>query len=685
MFVLLELDIPWENIDSGEYAYFGVVFQTIVLLYSFMGLAIICDDHLVPALDTLCYVWGIPEDVAGATFMAFGSAAPEIVIASVATAQAAMGGEEEGGGDATALGVSSVIGSGMIAFCLIPALCGLVQKDESPLILKRRPLLRDEFAYFFSLLALMYVIADGEVHTWEAALILVIYIIYLLVIVFSHSIRVWFIMEVMDQKYISTTANKGHGHGHGGHEEPLMLEADKYGVDEAMPIVGQETNVWKKYGPPVYVSFKQRPLGFTVEAGDGKKNAIVATIDEHSVDDPNFIEVGAQVMEIAGRSCMDLDFIEIQDRLNALELPLLIKFQTPPKELVDTWSNSRVRKWWQNDLPPACQQYVHIVDECQLDGSDLLDLDWEMLAEFSVKKIHGMKILKAIKNLMGSRQLLGTEVQRVVKQLEKWEVTPSLVSELKSDILGKFDGGKSATQNDHGHGGHGHGHGSDDGSHEEHGPCSSLWHLTAWPLEFLFWITCPPCEIGTPYQNYWPITFLVSFTWVALFSFCLSSVIERWVHVTEMPMAFFGLLLVSAAAQIPDGLESLAVARKGYGSMAVSNCLGTQTINIGLGLGLPWLITSSMGVVTTLPHELIVPCYFMLALICTTLGLYSFDIFIFKKPKVILNKSKSWILVIMYFVCVLGYAIYLIQTGGFSGGIGGSEGGHEKHGEHGGH
>merc|ERR1719471_2126135 len=96
------------------------------------------------------------------------------------------------------------------------------------------------------------------------------------------------------------------------------------------------------------------------------------------------------------------------------------------------------------------------------------------------------------------------------------------------------------------------------------------------------------------------ITLLVAFSWVAIFSFFVSSVIERWVHLSGMPMSFFGLLVVSIAAQTPDTLESLAVSKKGYGSMAVANCLGTQTINIGIGLGLPWLFSSLSGAVIEL-------------------------------------------------------------------------------------
>ena len=69
-----------------------------------------------------------------------------------------------------------------------------------------------------------------------------------------------------------------------------------------------------------------------------------------------------------------------------------------------------------------------------------------------------------------------------------------------------------------------------------------------------------------------------------------SSVIERWVELSGVNMAVFGLLLVSLGAEIPDTIESVSVAKKGYGSMAVANCQGTQVINIAIGLGLSWLI-----------------------------------------------------------------------------------------------
>lgn len=641
MLILFDLDIPWEVMDTGGVAIWGILLQMITLLYAFLGLAIICDDHLVPALDTLVAVWQIPDDVAGATFMAFGSAAPEIVIAAVSTAQATVstsGGDE----DDITLGVSSVIGSGLIAFSLIPAVCGLSGGPDG-LTLKRRPLFRDELGYLISLLALIYIISDGVVHAWEAAILLVIYIIYLLVIVFSHSVRVWYISEVLGQQYVSS-AN--------------VLE--EYS-DENKYLPMDQDEFEGTWGEPLFTCFKTRPLPFTCTAGDdGEQNAIVANIDPIAKE--NFPEledfkIGMQVMEINGESAEDLPFIEIKNRLENMNTPLVIKFQQPPQDSVDTWSTERVKQWWEYGLPPACKKYIHIVDECQLDGSDLLDLDWEMLAEFNVRKIHGMKILKAIKNLMGSRQMLRIEVQRVVKQLEHWEVSPNLVSEVKSNVLHRFVDHNNGT-------GTGGEHGEDGtqlSEESDHGIGLQIWHFLAWPLEKIFAVTCPECEEGSDTEYLYPFTFLMSFLWVAVFSFLLSSVVERWVKVTHVPMSFFGLLLVSVAAQVPDTLESLAAARRGLGTMAVANCLSTQTINIALGLGLPWLITSSSGHTTELSGALKAPAYIMLIMLCCTLALYGSDV-IAGYPRVFLTRTKAWILIMMYFLAIGSYAVYLCLT-----------------------
>jgi len=75
-------------------------------------------------------------------------------------------------------------------------------------------------------------------------------------------------------------------------------------------------------------------------------------------------------------------------------------------QTVLAWTSADVKKWWKLSLPPGCQEYIHIVDECELDGADLIDLDYISLSQFDVKKMLIMKILRRIKLL---KQSLGIQ------------------------------------------------------------------------------------------------------------------------------------------------------------------------------------------------------------------------------------------------------------------------------------
>ena len=136
-----------DNLDAnadGSVVGWGVLVEVLVLLYGFLAVAIIADNHLVTSLETLCVRWNVREDVAGASFMAFGSAAPEIIINAVSTIKTVLAVSDGGAaavapedaGEDTDLGIGAIIGSGMIAFTVIPGVCGLAAKED--LALKRR-------------------------------------------------------------------------------------------------------------------------------------------------------------------------------------------------------------------------------------------------------------------------------------------------------------------------------------------------------------------------------------------------------------------------------------------------------------------------------------------------------------------------------------------------------------------
>jgi Ca2+/Na+ antiporter len=63
-------------------------------------------------------------------------------------------------------------------------------------------------------------------------------------------------------------------------------------------------------------------------------------------------------------------------------------------------------------------------------------------------------------------------------------------------------------------------------------------------------------------------------------------------HGLRIPEAIIALTILAAGTSVPDLMSSVIAARKGYGGMAVSNAIGSNTFDILIGLGLPWLVYS---------------------------------------------------------------------------------------------
>lgn len=333
--------------------------------------------------------------------MAFGSAAPEIIINAVSTIKAGASNNPDST-EATDLGIGAILGSGMIAFCVIPCACALSATET--LKLKRRPLFRDIATYGIALMCLCIFFGDGEIQLFPDAIVLVlIYVAYILVLVFSPKIRRYY--RLRKGKVVRTTT-----------------------------------------------------------------------------------------------------FVEEQRRSNR------------EKRLLE-----------------------------EGDG----DVDNE-----------------------------GKEEKVSVTATENGEGYVSLGGENKEEDYSFY-------------------------GYVEYGLDFALA-----PLRGIFAATCPPCEVWTEEDNVeagrdkdaknslewtWPITFIVAFIWVSLFSFVISAVVTRWCDLLNADVGFFGMALVAVGAEIPDTIQSVTVAKRGYGAMAVSNCLGSQICNICLGLGLPWTISNLLG------------------------------------------------------------------------------------------
>jgi Ca2+/Na+ antiporter len=72
----------------------------------FVALAIVCDDYFVSSLEKITEGLGLPQDVAGSTFMAAGSSAPELF---VSLADNVFAKPQE------SLGIGTIVGSGIVS------------------------------------------------------------------------------------------------------------------------------------------------------------------------------------------------------------------------------------------------------------------------------------------------------------------------------------------------------------------------------------------------------------------------------------------------------------------------------------------------------------------------------------------------------------------------------------------
>lgn len=147
------------------------VFLTLIV---FVALAIICDDFFVPSLEAISDKLNLSEDVAGATFMAAGSSAPELFtsIAGVAV-------ESD-------VGVGTIVGSAVFNLLGIVALSAAFAGQV--LQLDWKPLTRDATYYALSLCFFILFAWDGKFELYESVIMLVMYFLYIVVMKFNSKL-----------------------------------------------------------------------------------------------------------------------------------------------------------------------------------------------------------------------------------------------------------------------------------------------------------------------------------------------------------------------------------------------------------------------------------------------------------------------------------------------------------------
>ncbi|XP_017289819.1 sodium/potassium/calcium exchanger 3-like [Kryptolebias marmoratus] len=168
-------EFPEDVFTLGQRRQGAVLLHVLCAVYMFHALAIVCDVYFVPSLEKVSENLHLSQDVAGATFMAAGSSAPELFTSLIGVFITK--------GD---VGVGTIVGSAVFNILVIIGLCGIFAGQ--PISLSWWPLFRDAFFYILSIVVLILVIYDEKVLWWETIILISMYGIYILIMKFNRSL-----------------------------------------------------------------------------------------------------------------------------------------------------------------------------------------------------------------------------------------------------------------------------------------------------------------------------------------------------------------------------------------------------------------------------------------------------------------------------------------------------------------
>ncbi|XP_075947153.1 sodium/potassium/calcium exchanger 3-like [Anarhichas minor] len=172
-------EFPTDLFTNKERTEGAVALHVLCTIYMFCALALVCDDYFVPSLDKLCERLQLSEDVAGATFMAAGSSAPELFTSIIGVFITK--------GD---VGVGTIVGSAVFNILCIIGVCGFFAGQAVKL--SHWALLRDSTFYTFSITALIVFIYDEKVCWWESLVLILMYAVYILIMKFNNRAHRYF-------------------------------------------------------------------------------------------------------------------------------------------------------------------------------------------------------------------------------------------------------------------------------------------------------------------------------------------------------------------------------------------------------------------------------------------------------------------------------------------------------------
>ncbi|GBG29781.1 Sodium/potassium/calcium exchanger 2 [Hondaea fermentalgiana] len=542
----------------------GIIVYSVILVYMFAGLAIVCDEFFVPALEVMVERFELSNDVAGATLMAAGGSAPELFTSIIGTFLSRSN-----------VGFGTIVGSAVFNVLFVIGMCALFSKEV--LTLTWWPLARDSSFYAISLsvLALVYSNQHQEIGPnttstyilwWEACLLLGMYALYVTIMKFNHR------LQAVAERFLNRNCRKG----------AAPITSAQVIPESALPTSPDGEH--RVHGPNEVYKARRHSNPF------GRPNQFRSGLLHLMLKEGNVLD-HARFHLISGVRG------DVRETFNRLDLNLSghIELEEMQQVLRDLTGSE-----------PTKEEVNRVFEDLEVDPAVGIDLEtftsWYVQSEHRILA-EAHRFFK-IMDTSGDNHLDREEIAAVIQSMQKDRGTPPYTEEDIDKALEEFqvdENGKvseevflkwfrksmlwqdvleEVTSCE-----------EDGGPLELEWPSSwsgrAFFILTA-PIVIPLWLTIPDVR-REGRENLYPITWGLSITWIAAYSYVMVFMAVLLGDAIGVPPSVMGTTFLAAGTSIPDLITSVIVARQGFGDMAVSSSIGSNIFDILIGLPIPWL------------------------------------------------------------------------------------------------
>lgn len=545
----------------------GWILYFLGMCYTFFGIALVCDEWFVPAIEEVVESLDMTPDAAGATFMAAGGSAPELFTSLIGTFIARSN-----------VGFGTIVGSAVFNVLFVIGCCAIFTPGHLPLTWW--PFARDCLYYIISLvtLAIFYgVISEDEIEWWESMILLLMYVGYVVLMFNNRRLHDWVFAK---------------------------LGRDNPSADEKETVMNSEQS--------------KEALEMTEAADNGTKSGNKSPQDGAS---PGGNGGGRPVFFHASFYnflTKDSTFLE------AMGVHIVARMKGSTREtfnLIDTDGNGHIDR---DELKRVLQSLgEHVSDEDVTLCFNEVDTDGN--GEISYVEFESWYLASKLRLTSDIRDIFrrfddnhdlhidATELRKLLSVMNEQTERKGVVSdeEIATAMreLGKAaDGRISEDEFIEWYAGTEYFNEKqmqrvatlktvEEREEEEDGidfafPSKTLprvmWVVT-WPIMFSMYYTLPDVQKARR-KHLWPLTFAGSMLWLMFYSYLMVWWAIRIGEAWGVPDEVMGLTFLAAGTSVPDLLSSVIVAKLGEGDMAVSSSIGSNIFDILIGLPLPWLL-----------------------------------------------------------------------------------------------